>query len=163
VDWYRLPLDKTGPIEVWLRSEDFDSAASGDYDLSVRAVEPNESISPGQTLSGLIRDGDMSSEHLYRVQGEPGTPVVVKLESTDFDTVLHVSSPERGRMTNDDVPGGASTNSHMFFRLGESGSALIRVARFERKTGLYPFTRRIPRAGNRFDPPRRARSACSPL
>jgi hypothetical protein len=107
------------------------------------AVEPNETISPGQTLSGLIREGDMSSEHLYRVQGQPGAPVVVKLQSTDFDTVLHVSSPERGRMTNDDVPGGASTNSQMFFRLGESGSALIRVARFERKTGLYPFTRRI--------------------
>lgn len=184
VDWYRLRLRESGPVELSLRSEDFDtflrvlnsdgteatnddggqdrnsrltfsgvegeyafvgvtsfySSESGGYELSAQPIEPRATISTGQTLSGRLRDRDSGSDHLYRLEGEPGTRVVVQLESTSFDTVLHVSSPELGEMENDDAPGGSGTNSQLFFRLGESGSALIRVDRFGSDSGQYQLS-----------------------
>ncbi|HEX8391362.1 MAG TPA: hypothetical protein VF665_03305 [Longimicrobium sp.] len=101
------------------------------------AAAPLAAQSPlrvGQTVSGRLEAGDptMGDEQhydAYLLQGSPGAHVVVRMESDDFDTELHVG-PARGEWSvldsNDDS--GSGTNSYLLVTLDADGRALIRAA-----------------------------------
>lgn len=127
-----------GPVFIGVTS--FGSNAFGDYELSISRIEPTASISTGQTVSGNYGSDDSPADHLYTIEGEPGTQIVIELESSQFDTVLHASTPEGSDKRNDDAPGNMGTNSQLFLALGESGQALARVDRFGSDSGRYQLS-----------------------
>lgn len=118
----------------------FGSGARGNYELRVSPIEATGTISPGEVVSGRLEEGDSPRDHLYTLEGEPGTQIILQLESSDFDTVLQVSSQEGGELRNDDAPGSMGTNSQLFLELGESGQALVTVDRFGSGTGRYQLS-----------------------
>lgn len=95
--------------------------------------------------TGSLRRGDETLEtgeyaDTYRFTAEAGQHVVVRLNSSDFDTYLIVQPPEGDQLENDDYNGSTSV-SFIEATAPTSGEWVVRVTSFEPgETGDYTLT-----------------------
>lgn len=100
-------------------------------------------ITPGQTVSGRLEEGDRRMEgsyyDAYVVRGQPGERVLVRMHSEDLDAYL-VSGREGAdgwseESSNDDA--GGSTDARVIAFLGDDGTVELRAAGGEDEVGRY--------------------------
>ena len=134
---------ETGTYRVLVSS--YGEGESGAYELSIeRIADPDrpgveqdvERLRMGETRSGRLEEGDAETEtgryhDSWVVDGRAGRMLSVDLESDDFDTVLHLISPDGEALAeNDDADGSDDTNSRIVARLPASGRYRVRATSY---------------------------------
>lgn len=99
--------EETGTYQVWVLSS---APGGGDFTLTVAVEERKEAstvLTLGQPSSGWLSPGDRKSPQGAYFDAWsftlPGSPVLLRLTSPDFDTRLEVVTPERVFLINDDA------------------------------------------------------------
>jgi hypothetical protein len=114
--------------------------------VAAAPVAAQTPITPGQTVTGTLEDGDRQMEDgayydAYVIRGRPGDRVVVRMTSDDFDTYLHWGYEDadgdwRDEDENDDA--GDGTDSRLVVQLDGDGAYELRAAGFdEGEEGAY--------------------------
>lgn len=96
-----------GTYQVWVTSS---APGEGDFTLAVAVEERKEAstvLALGQPASGWLAPGDRKSPQGAYFDAWsftlPGSPVLLRLSSPDFDTRLEAVTPERAFLINDDT------------------------------------------------------------
>lgn len=135
----RLIFTPAADGDATLLIADF-AGGSGPFTLSAQPLVPEGTIAVGETLAGTL--ATQAQPPIYTLTGEPGTRVLIHLDSLAFDTVL-TGVNERGELsTNDDI--GSGTNSRLGLRLPESGTAFFMVGSFDGRGGPFTVRTTIP-------------------
>lgn len=133
--------------EAWILARGL-AADTGRYTL---LLEDLGDVPPPQPAAALMRGGkafegtlestDEQAEDgpydLYYLDGQAGDVIVIRMESDAFDPVVSIGRGEDGewRELDKDDDGGLGLNSHLEFRLPESGRYLIRARGIGRDNG----------------------------
>lgn len=110
-----------------------------------------------QTQEGTLEEGDatLSSGEWadrYTIQAEAGQHVVVRLNSTDFDTYLIVQPPEGEAINNDDF-NGSTTTSFVEATATTTGEWRVQVTSYEPgETGDYELTTSVSNSDSFYEP-----------
>lgn len=132
---YTLPA--SGQVQI--RANSVGADATGAFTLRVTELPPQArpTVRPvrlNQAATGNLDDNTATDDNdrpyaLYSFEGRADQPVVIRLDSTDFDPLV-----EFGRMQGDsfvseasDDDGGSGLNARLSTRLGASGNATIKV------------------------------------
>lgn len=124
-----ITLPTTGTYEIIVR--DYSASGSGIYTLSVQTVTM-QTLVVGQTVNGelLGPSGDR-----YTFTAEPGTALMIVMNSTDFDTYLEVYDSNQNEVAyNDDA--GSTSISRIFFT-SASGETYTILARSFSASGPF--------------------------
>ncbi len=122
-------LPTTGTYDVVVR--DYAAYQTGMYTISLNTVT-TQAISVGETVNGDLLAG---SGDRYTFTAEPGTPLVITMNSTAFDTYLEVYNSAMNQVSyNDDA--GSTSISRIFFTPGSAETYTI-VARSFAATGPF--------------------------
>ncbi len=156
-------VDFTAPIDGRYRvtATSYAPAATGAYTMQVSAGEPGAglivtgggtaadaqtgaggTLVPGTPVNEYLTPGDPSSGGRYvrgyRMNGQQGDMVTLRVTSPGFDTTLALVSPNGQRWSNDDTTP-SDTNSTIQLTLPMGGSYRVEVSSF--RTGATgPFT-----------------------
>jgi hypothetical protein len=104
---FTIPEDGTYTIVATSYSSYYDSGATpGAYTLSLSEFE-TQSIEYTQTVDGELTDDELVA--YYTFSGQEGDTVIIRLNSSDFDSYLRLSDAGGELMSNDD--GGGNLNS----------------------------------------------------
>ena len=171
-------LDFTAPIDGRYRVvvTSYQPGATGAYTVQVTAGEPGQGmvvvgnnnntptpdaqVGAGGTLAAntpvneYLSPGDPSSGgryvRAYRLEGQAGAMVTLRLESSAFDTTLALIAPSGQRWNNDDTTQ-ADTNSTIQVTLPAAGTYRVEVSSYRQgATGPFTLTARTseaPRVG----------------
>ncbi len=125
--WPGAVLADAGAYQVWVRAL---NGETGSYHLLVRSVSANilipEGAAEGATANSLSPDGPPFD--VWTVDGIQGQLVTVRADSSDFDTVLEMRTPD-GELLGRDDDGGPGLNSRLAAVLATSGRHHIWVRR----------------------------------
>lgn len=122
--------------------------------LAAAPLAAQTPITPGQTVTGTLREGDRQLEDgayydAYVIRGRPGEAVVVRMTSEDFDTYLYWGyEDDDGEWVDEDENDdfGDGTDSRLVVRLDDDGAYELRAAGFdEDQEGTYEL--RVSPAG----------------
>jgi Caspase domain/Bacterial pre-peptidase C-terminal domain len=167
-------LDFTAPIDGRYRIvvTSYQPGATGAYTAQVTAGEPGQGmvvvannntapapdaqVGAGGTLSAntpvneYLSPGDPSSGgryvRAYRLEGQPGAMVTLRLESSAFDPTLALVAPNGQRWNNDDTSQ-ADTNSTIQVTLPAAGTYRVEVSSYRQgATGPFTLTARTAEA-----------------
>ncbi|MEM9769830.1 MAG: trypsin-like peptidase domain-containing protein, partial [Cyanobacteria bacterium P01_D01_bin.71] len=147
-----LPADG----EYIIIANSFSRGEQGQYDLSLSELDgslgsgtPTAPANDGAILlqeSGLLARGDSVAPDgtlydEYPFDGEPGTPVTITLESSEFDTYLAVVDSGGNLIAENDDVSSRSTNSEVSFTVPNTGPFLIIVNGYSTSDqGQYTLT-----------------------
>jgi hypothetical protein len=149
-------LSESGTYRVLVTS--YEVGETGDYELSIDLGGAAATTSPGRDVATLAiggrttgtlaqGDGQIGSgefRDLYVFDGSAGQSVVVDMASSDFDTYLHLVTPNGESIENDDHEGSTS-QSHIELTLQDSGRYRILATSYEAgETGSYEIAIREP-------------------
>jgi hypothetical protein len=149
-------LTESGTYRVLVTS--YEVGETGDYELSIDLGGAAATTSPGRDVATLAiggrttgtlaqGDGQIGSgefRDLYVFDGSAGQSVVVDMASSDFDTYLHLVTPNGESIENDDHEGSTS-QSHIELTLQDSGRYRIFATSYEAgETGSYEIAIREP-------------------
>ena len=142
---------ETGTYRVVVSS--YGEGESGSYELTIeRIADPDrpgveqdvERLRMDETRSGRLEEGDAQTDtgryyDSWVVDGRAGQTLTVELESDDFDTVLHLISPDGEALEeNDDADGADDTNSRIVAHLPASARYRVRATSYgAREVGAY--------------------------
>lgn len=139
---------ETGTYRVLVSS--YGEGVSGAYELAIeRIADPDRSgveqdadrLRMGESRSGRLDDGDAETDtgryyDSWVVDGRAGQTLTVDLASGDFDTVLHLVSPDGETLEENDDAGG--TNSRIVARLPTTGRYRVRATSYgAEEVGAY--------------------------
>ncbi len=111
----------------------FGASERGAYQLVVEALDPPRELEVGSTVNGRLGD-DGSLTDDYMLSGKAGQMVLVRLESSDFDTVLRLRAGGGFHAENDDAEPG-TTDSELFYSFLEDGVVTLQAASFSAEDG----------------------------
>lgn len=102
---------------------------------------PSGGTSPTQDLTGALSadDRQLNDKYadLHTVTFTPGSPVSIRVESTEFDTYLIVNTPSGQQLDNDDIVSG-NTNSQIDIPSAEAGEYQLIITSYANgETGAY--------------------------
>lgn len=145
----RLRLGDDGTATV--RAGAFGSG-DGAYTISTRALPPPaarpepRTLEPGQAVQGEFGERDWLDEednryvHIYRITGQPGERIVVRMESSDVDSLLRWGVFDGDRFEQDatDDDSGGDLNARLTVTLDAQGQGRLLVSSVEEYgTGRY--------------------------
>ena len=125
-------------------------AASAAGGSAVGSAE-GQALRIGQPTQGTLADGDPtldSGEYfdVYTLTADPGTPLVVEMQSTQLDTYLAAFGSGGFELSNDDDAQAGGTNSRLALTMPDSGSITIAATSYAGgETGRYTLTARAAR------------------
>ena len=131
----------SGVARVGVRSYGY--GGFGQYEVSV-IEEEVQLISVGETVTADL----FGSSGAYSVQGFSGQSAEIDLSSFEFDTILTIEDPDGTYLSNDDH--GNSTDSHLFYTFGDTGTATITVSSYD---GFGEYTLSVRASNVRFETP----------
>ncbi len=120
-----------GPEVLQVGVSSYSAEETGQYDVSVAELSLPRKIDIGQTVIGRLdsEDAPLGNTDAYSLSGNPGALAVVRLSSSDFDTVLELRTPDGTVRENDDAPGD-TTNSQIFHAFEDTRPVEIVVRSF---------------------------------
>ena len=144
----QLPDDGT----YLILANSFESGETGSYQLQITEASPAIASQPASgsyildqpgTLApgdNTLGDGSLFDTHTF--SGEAGQPVVITMESPDFDTFLVLLDPSGEPIAdNDDIVAGSNLNSQIQIALPQSGVYRIIANAFDASgRGRYRLT-----------------------
>ena len=147
----RVTLDSAGRGLV--RASTFAEGSAGAYTLSV--AEPPAprpvtvaSINVGESVRGRLdandpfTDPDEIRYDVYRINGNPGQRVTVRMESPDFDAVLKWGVQEGERFVEDisDDDSGGGTSAQFTVTLDAEGEGRLHATSYSQGEGSYTLS-----------------------
>lgn len=134
--YIRAALPEDGTYEVTVTS--YNAAETGRYSLRVTSDDTGRGIVERGSLTP--QDGALANGEFYdtfRIQGQAGQRLEVRLGSDDFDTYLMLEHPDGSVLENDDVFENSS-NSALRTVIPAGGEYLVHVTSYEAaETGDY--------------------------
>jgi len=126
-----LTYTTDGPAVLQVGVSTYSAESTGQYDMAVAALPLPRKIEIGQTVIGRLdaEDAPLGNTDAYSLMGEPGDLAVLRLSSSDFDTVLELRLPDGSVRENDDGPGD-TTNSQLFHAFEGEGPVELVVRSF---------------------------------
>ncbi len=126
---------------------------NGSYRLSAREVTPPPAvrisdIGIGDSVQGRLESGDSFAGDedayfdVFRIRGKAGQRVMVRLDSSDFDTVLRWGVMDGNVLIQDseDDDGGGGTNSRLTVTLDAAGEGRLVVGSIGAGEGAYTLS-----------------------
>lgn len=121
-----LSYTSDGPEVLQIGASSYSAEQTGSYDITIEELPLPRKVEIGQTLIGTL-EGDeapLGNTDAYSLSGDEGDLAVVRLSSSDFDTLLELRLPDGTVRRNDDAPDGG-TDSQLFHAF--TGNAPLEV------------------------------------